>query len=122
MTGITEEIKGLMEGNILALATVDGKGNPHAIAVGDIKVVSQNQILIGDNYMVETKKNIEMNGNVSLVVWNRKFEEECFGYELKGTAEYFTEGKWCEMIKKIHEGFPAKGAILVTVNKINKLL
>jgi len=42
---------------------------------------------------------------------------------LGGTAEYFTEGKWYELIKQIPEnkGEPCKGAILATINKIKKL-
>jgi len=113
---ITKEIKQIIEENVLALATVNKEGNPHCIAVGDIKVISNKQILIGDNYMVETIKNIKENSNIALTVWNNNE-----GYEFKGKAEYFTKGKWLELIKKIHQGYPAKGAILVTINKIKKL-
>ena len=118
---IPEDVKKLLEENAVALATVDEKENPHCIAVGDVKVVSKNQVLIGDNYMVETVKNIKRNPNVALVVWNRNWEENCVGYQIKGTCEYFTNGKWYGQVKKIHEGFPAKGAVLVTVEKIKKL-
>jgi predicted pyridoxine 5'-phosphate oxidase superfamily flavin-nucleotide-binding protein len=121
MVEINEELKKLIEGNALAFATVDESGNPHCIAVGDVKVVSKYQILVGDNYMIETIKNIEREKNVALVVWNRYWEEDCIGYELRGTAEYFREGRWFEMVKKIHKEFPAKGAILITVNKIKNL-
>lgn len=121
MAEISEELKKLIEENALALATVDENSKPHCIAVADVKVVSENQFLIGDNYMVKTIKNIQKNNNISLVVWNKNWEENCVGYELKGTAEYFEEGKWQEMIKEIHKGFPAKGAVLVTVTKIKKL-
>lgn len=121
MIKITDDIKELVEHNALAFATVDLRGKPHCIAVGDVKVVSSNQILIGDNYMVNTIKNIKQNKNVALVVWNRNWEESCIGYELSGTAEYFSSGKWHEMVKKIHEGFPAKGAILISVETIKKL-
>lgn len=123
MVVINEELKKLIEENALAFATVDENGNPHCIAVGDVKVVSENQILITDNYMIETRKNIQQNPNVALSVWNKAWKENCVGYELGGTAEYFTEGKWYELIKQIPEnkGEPCKGAILVTINKIKKL-
>lgn len=122
MIEINEELKNLIESNALALASVDQKGNPHVIGVADVKVVSKNQILVGDNYMVQTIKNIQQNNNVALVVWSRNWEENFLGYELKGNIEYFTKGKWHEMIKKIHKGFPAKGAILITINKIKKII
>lgn len=121
MAEINEGVKKIIESNALALATVDENGNPHCIAVGDVKVVSKNNILIGDNYMKNTIKNIAKNNRVSLVVWIRNWEEHCIGYELTGEAEYFTTGMWHDMIKKIHKGFPAKGAILVKINKIRVL-
>ncbi|OGM02988.1 hypothetical protein A3K72_02560 [Candidatus Woesearchaeota archaeon RBG_13_36_6] len=121
MVEITDDIKKLIEGNALAFATVGEDGKPHCIAVGDVKVVSKNELLVGDNYMNETKRNIQKNNNVVLVVWSRNWEKDCIGYEFRGTAKYFSEGKWVEMVKKIHEGFPAKGAIIITINKIKKM-
>ena len=121
MAEITEELRKLIEGHALGLATVDKSGNPHNIAVGDVKLVSKDQVIIGDVYLVETIKNIQRNKNVSLVVWNKDWEKNCIGYELKGIAEYFSVGNWLKMAKEIHEGFPVKGAIIVTINKIKKL-
>jgi len=118
---ITAEAKKIIEENAVAFATVDENGNPHCIAVGDVRVVSKNKILIGDIYIRETTKNIERNNNVALVVWNRDWEKKCVGYELKGRAEYFNSGKWLEKVKKIHKGFSPKGAILVNVSKVIKL-
>ena len=124
MLEIDEELKKLIEGNALALATVSEDGNPHCIAVAFVKVVSKDKILVTDNYMNETVKNIQRNPNVALVVWNKNWEEECSGYELRGVAEYFKEGKWYEMVKQIPEnkGEPCKGAILITITKIKKLI
>ena len=120
---INEGIKKIIEENALGLATIDNSGNPHNIAVAYVKVVSKNQLLISNNYMQETIENIKKNPNVSLVVWNKEWKENCIGYELKGKAEYFTSGKWHDFIKKIPEndGEPCKGAILVTINKIKVL-
>jgi predicted pyridoxine 5'-phosphate oxidase superfamily flavin-nucleotide-binding protein len=123
MEEISEDLKALIENNALALATVDAEGKPHCIAVGYAKVVEDNQILITDNFMAETRNNIQKKPFVSLSVWTRNWEEESEGYELKGTAEYFDKGEWRDKVKKIPENRdePCKGAILVTVNKIKKL-
>jgi predicted pyridoxine 5'-phosphate oxidase superfamily flavin-nucleotide-binding protein len=123
MIKITPKIKKLIGENASAFATVDEKGNPHCIAVGFVKVVSKNQILVTDNYMVETTRNIQKNPNIALVVWSKDWKEKCVGYELRGVAQYFRSGKWYEMVKKMPEnkGEPCKGAILVTINKIKKL-
>lgn len=114
-------MKQIIENNALALATVDENKNPHSIAVGDVKVVEGSKLLVEDNFMEETVQNLKRNSNVSLTVWNRNWEEDCKGYELKGTADYFTEGKWKERVEDIHKGFPAKGAILIEVGEIKDL-
>ncbi|MBU4501273.1 MAG: pyridoxamine 5'-phosphate oxidase family protein [Nanoarchaeota archaeon] len=123
MVEINKEIKKLVEGNALGLATIDHENKPHCIAVGYVKVVSEDQILITDNYMAETVKNIQKNNNVSLAVWSRNWKEDCKGYELKGTAEYFSDGEWYDKVKAIPEndGETCKGAILIRINKIKKL-
>ncbi len=123
MVEINEGIKKMIEENALGLATADKAGNPHNIAVGDVQVISKNQLLVSDNYLKETLENIKVNSNVSLVVWARNWKDACVGYELKGKAEYFTSGKYYEIIKKlpINKGEPCKGAILITINKIKTL-
>ena len=120
---INSGIKKMIEENALGLATVDKKGNPHNIAVGYVEVVSENQLVVSNNYIVETIKNIKNNDNVSLVVWNKDWKEHCVGYELIGKAEYFEHGKWVDLIKTfpINQGEPCKGAIIVTVSKIKIL-
>ena len=123
MAKITTEMKKLIEENALAFATVNESGKPHCVAVGFVKVVSKNQLLITANYLRETVKNIQRNNNVALAVWNRNWEKNCIGYELRGTAEYFDSGKWYQKVKEMpeNEGEPCKGAILVTITKIKKL-
>ena len=120
---INEGIKNMIENNAMGLATIDKEGKPHNIAVGYVKVVSKNQIVISNNYLVETIENIKRNPNVALVVWASNWKENCIGYELKGKAEYFISGKWLEFIKKIpiNTGEHCKGAILITINKIKLL-
>ena len=98
---INEGMKKMIEENALALATINEKGEPHNIAIGFVKVISKNQLLISNNWFVETANNIKKNPNVSLAVWARNWEENCIGYEFKGRAEEFTSGKWLEEIKKI---------------------
>jgi len=124
MIKINEELKNLIESNAIAFATINEDKSPHCIAVAFAKVISNNQILITDNYMATTPKNIKKNNHVALVVWNKNWEENCIGYELQGTAEYFKEGEFYEKVKKIPENKnePCKGAILITIHNIKKLI
>jgi len=123
MIEISNELKNLIENNALTLTTVDKDNSPHSIAVAYVKVVDKDKILVSDNYMKETIENLKINSNVSLLIWNENWRKECFSFELRGKAQYFTSGKWREEVKKIQEnrGNPAKGAILVTISKIKKL-
>ena len=109
--------KKIIEDNPVAFATINNN-KPYIISVAYCKVFNNDMILITDNYMKSTVKNILKNNNVALVVWNKKWE----GIQILGKAEYYKEGKWLDYIKTMKEnkGFPAKGAILVKVVKIIK--
>lgn len=117
---ISEEAKKIIESNPLALSTCVFDV-PDVAVVADVKVVEGDKLLIGDNYLTTTKTNIIKNGKVSLVVWNKEWETDCFGYKITGKAEYQSLGKWMELVKEIHKGFPAKGAIIVTVSDIKRI-
>lgn len=123
LTEIKTEIKKIIEGNALALATTDKNNNPHCVAVGYPKVVAEDKIVISAIYVEETLKNIERNNNIALAVWGRDWEKTCKGYELKGKAEYFTSGKWKKFVDNLPEnkGENPKGAILISVEEIKKL-
>ncbi|MFH0835649.1 MAG: pyridoxamine 5'-phosphate oxidase family protein [Candidatus Micrarchaeota archaeon] len=121
---LKSEVKKLVEENALALVSLNEDGSPHCIAVAFVKVVSKNQILITDNFIVKTTENIARDPRVSLAVWNEDWRKAgANGFELTGHAEYFAHGHWLDEIKKMPEnkGMPCKGAILVTIEKIRKL-
>jgi predicted pyridoxine 5'-phosphate oxidase superfamily flavin-nucleotide-binding protein len=119
MATINPELKELIENNILAFATT-GQDRPNVVAVGCVKVVSENELIVTDNYMNKTKSNLLNNKHVAIVVWNK---EGNLGYQLKGEADYIVEGKWQEFVKEMEEnkGMPAKAAILVNIKEIYKL-
>lgn len=110
-------IKNLIEKNPLAFATVFNN-KPNVIGVAFVKVMDKNKILITDNYMKSTIKNISENNNVALVVWDKNLN----GYKLIGKAKYYTSGKYLAIVKEMKEnrGLPAKGAILINISKIIK--
>ena len=119
MVKINSQIKKIVENNPVAFSTADKKGNPHVIAVAGVRVISPNELIVTDNYMYTTLKNLKNNPNIAMAVWDKKWN----GYRLKGKAKHFTSGKWHSFVKKIKENkrFPCKGAILVKVSEIKKL-
>jgi hypothetical protein len=112
---ISPEIKFLLEKSIVAFATVDLSNKPNVVAVAFCKVISDNQILITDNFMNKTRENLENNKNISLSFWDQDN-----GYQLKGSAEVFTSGEFKEKVDSDpdNDGLAHKAAILVTINEI----
>jgi predicted pyridoxine 5'-phosphate oxidase superfamily flavin-nucleotide-binding protein len=116
---INEQQKQMIETLPLAISTVNIDGSPNLIVVTDRIVVSKTEILIRDNYMKQTIFNIQKDNRICLGVWN-----STEGYKFIGKAEYFDKGEWFDYVQNKMErnnNEPAKGAILVTVEKIIKL-
>ena len=112
-----EDIKEIIEKNPLALATIK-EGKPYVIAVAYVKV-KDGKIIITNNYMKTTVENIKNNKDISLAVWNKKWE----GDQLNGEAEHYDSGKYLEFVKSLEENKneSPKGAIVVKINEIKKL-
>jgi len=119
---ITPGLKKFIESNAMGLATVDKDGKPHNIAVAYVKVVGD-KLIISNAHIKESIKNLEMNDNVSLVIWNKEWETICVGYELIGRAKNHTSGKWLDFVRDMpdNEGYEIHSAIVVDVEKIKKL-
>lgn len=118
MNKITFKAKKIIEENPVAFATMNNN-KPNVIAVAYVKVISRNQIVITDNFMKQTKRNLAKNNNICLAVWNKKWE----GIKLIGKAKYYTKGKWKKFVEDMKENkdYVIKGAILITVSKLIKL-
>lgn len=117
---ITKRQKEIIETEAVAFASINPDGSPNLIAVGDLRVVSPNQVVITDNFMKQTFENIKKDFRVCLATWTKNWEE---GYKFIGKAEYYDDGKWVEFVKNLeaNKGYPAKGAILITIDNIFKL-
>jgi len=93
---ITKEMKKMIEGTPLALATINTEGKPHVIATAFVKV-KDDKIIITNNYMVNTIRNIRKYNNVSLAVWDKNWK----GYQINGKAHYYSKGIWLDFVRKI---------------------
>ena len=110
-----EKIVNLLKNQLWYLATCDG-GEPNAVPVGFKKVAEDGTLLIGDVFFNVTLKNLLANANVSISACDAASGE---GYQVKGTAEYFTEGPVFDEIKALGETLKLtpKGAVRVTPRK-----
>ena len=84
-------------------------------------VLPDGRLAVGDVFLETTLKNLAAdNGKIAISVYDAKSLE---GYQIKGKAEYVTEGAVVETFKKIVEqvfngGATAKGALLITPEKV----
>jgi len=112
MIRISKKQKELIESNILAFATCDLGGKPNVIAVSFCRVVGKDKILVTDNFMNKTRKNLLENNEVAISVWSNDGSE---GYQFKGRANYLTSGKWKRIVDKDpnNKGLAHKAAVLL---------
>lgn len=102
--------------NIVVLATSSLQDKPRAIFV-EVNKTNGDQIIIADNEMVVTKKNLLENKQVTLLAF-----EEDYSYCLKilGEAEYYTNGKYFGFVKNLeaNKDQSPKGAVVIKIKEV----
>jgi hypothetical protein len=88
---------------------VNPDGTPHVIPVGCAKVLSDDEILVVDNFMKRTVENIKAKPQVAISAWDIKTFK---GYEFKGDSTIETSGKVFD------EGVNPKGSIVIKMKSI----
>lgn len=78
------------------------------------------KLLVGDVFLETTLNNIRKNGKIAVSASNGSTLE---GYQIKGTAEYITEGPIVDTFKKLVEDMfkgaaTAKGALIITPERV----
>ncbi|MBD3310764.1 hypothetical protein GF351_06105 [Candidatus Woesearchaeota archaeon] len=111
------DIRPKIEKSVLYLAT-SSDHQPHVIAVACAKVVDD-KIIITDNYMKSSNRNVKSNCNVEILFYYKKWS----GYRIQGKARYHKSGKWLDFVRGLRENkkHPAKGAIVVSATKVETL-
>lgn len=102
---------------IMAFATVDKNGIPNVCAIGSKKIIDDNTIYTIDTFHDKTIENIKQNPNISIAMWKDKV-----GYQIKGTAKYYTKGEIFnsgkEWVLKFKPQKIVKGVIEIKITKI----
>ncbi len=115
-----ENVTKVLESSMWDLATC-ANGEPNVVPVAFKMVTENGKLAIGDVFLETTLNNIKANdGKIAISVYDAKTLE---GYQIKGTAEYVTEGEVVNTFKKMVEDMfngaaTAKGALLVTPEKV----
>jgi len=120
MAVITQEMKEVFSKvPVPVVATASRDGKPNVVPVACKKVISEDEILIMDNFLNKTRANIEANPWVAITVWSM---EHHGGYQFKGKARIETQGSIFEDgVKMVKAGRPEmnpRAAVVVKVEEI----
>lgn len=117
---MNESVKKLLKESIWDLATC-ANGEPNVVPVAFKDVTPDGKLVVGDVFLDTTLKNLTANGGkIAISVYDAKSLE---GYQIKGVAEYVTEGEVVKTFKAMVEqmfngGATAKGALIITPEKV----
>ena len=96
-------------------------GEPNVVPVAFKDVTEDGKLIVGDVFLETTLKNIKANdGKIAISAYDAQSLE---GYQIKGTAEYVTEGTIVDTFKAMveqmfHGAATAKGALVITPVKV----
>lgn len=117
---LNENVIKLLKKGMWDLATC-ANGEPNVVPVAFKDVTDDGKLLVGDVFLETTLNNIQANnGKIAISVYDAKNLE---GYQVKGTAEYVTDGAVVDtfkaMVEKMFNGTAtAKGALIITPEKV----
>lgn len=117
---MNESVKKLLKESMWDLATC-ANGEPNVVPVAFKDVTPDGKLVVGDVFLDTTLKNLTANGGkIAISVYDAKSLE---GYQIKGMAQYVTEGEVVRTFKTMVEqmfngGATAKGALIITPEKV----
>ena len=117
---LNENVLNLLKASMWDLATC-ADGEPNVVPVAFKDVTDDGKLLVGDVFLETTLNNIKANGGrIAISVYDAQNLE---GYQIKGTAEYVTEGQVVDtfkaMVEKMFNGAAtAKGSLIITPEKV----
>ncbi len=117
---LNEAVVNVLKKGMWDLATC-ADGEPNVVPVAFKDVTEDGKLVVGDVFLETTLKNIKANsGRIAISAYDAQSLE---GYQIKGTAEYVTEGEVVDafkaMVEKMFSGAAsAKGALIITPQKV----
>lgn len=115
---LNENVRKILAEQMWYLATYSNE--PNAVPVAFKKVTEDGKLLVGDVFLKTTLENIQANGKIAVSASDAATLE---GYQIKGTAQYITEGAIVDEFKQMVEAMfkgaaTAKGALIITPERV----
>ena len=117
---LNEKVRKLLAEGMWDLATC-ADNEPNVVPVAFKDVTEDGKLVVGDVFLETTLNNLKANGGrIAVSVYNGESLE---GYQIKGVAEYVTEGTVVDtfkaLVEKMFDGAAtAKGALIITPEKV----
>ena len=117
---MNEQVVALLKSGIWDLATC-ADGEPNVVPVAFKDVTEDGKLVVGDVFLETTLRNIQANGGkIASSVYDGQSLE---GYQIKGLAEYVTEGPVVDTFKNMVEAMfngaaTAKGALIISPEQV----
>ncbi len=117
---LNEAVIKMLKNSMWDIATC-ADGEPNVVPVAFKDVTEDGKLIVGDVFLETTLNNIKANGGkLAISAYDAQSLE---GYQIKGTAEYVTEGAVVDtfkaMVEKMFNGAAtAKGALIITPSKV----
>lgn len=117
---MNERVLNLLKTSMWDLATC-ANGEPNVVPVAFKDVTEDGKLVVGDVFLETTLNNIRANnGKIAISVYDPQNLE---GYQIKGSAEYVSEGAIVDtfkaMVEKMFNGAAtAKGALIIAPEKV----
>ena len=121
MFRFTEDMKKVVDTAVrpFIFATASKDGKPNGVPIGFVKLLSDDEFMLVDNFMQKTRQNVIENPVAAVTCWSSELH---YGYQFKGKARYETSGKAfdnaMEWVKNREVPFQPKGAVIVKVDEV----
>lgn len=116
---LNEEIISIIKTAEQKVIATNGEAGINVIPLSMVEVVDD-KIVIYDCFMNKTRENVATKRIVAMGFWT-----DFVGVQVKGEAEYHTEGKWFEQsvpkLKKMHPDRTLVGVIVITPEMVYDL-
>ena len=104
---------------VVPVATASAAGVPNVVPLRFVKAVDDGTIVLADNHMGKSARNLEENPQLALTVWDT---EAKLAYQIKGRAEIVKSGKLFDetaaWVLAAKPGLRTKAAVVVTVRNV----
>lgn len=118
MTMNKDMMDAIEKDNVVFLATATEDGVPNVVPIGFARPIDDETILLVDNFMKKTRKNLENNPKASIVT---RDASKC-PYQFKGSVEIFKSGKYfddaVDWATSVMSKLSPKAAIILKVEEI----